>query len=231
MKKLLLLPAILLAFAACQNDDGEPVYTYPSTLELTDVKLTSGVKLYSKHGLITNQNAINKWRERTGFDFFRWDDYASAEFNYTGQVTFQDTDTLTTPLSAPYDKLVIREQDEYKTFYWRDTMYYQSSPLQTFNTILDNLGALKVYRQHVQSPVSQYGADFIYRGLIAKGTPEELTFPHISYAITRRFPGSDIYAFYSEQFYNNAFDPAVISLLQDGDTLAIQEARAVYKKQ
>ncbi|RYE27427.1 MAG: hypothetical protein EOP48_34465 [Sphingobacteriales bacterium] len=71
-------------------------------------------------------------------------------------------------------------------------------------------------------------SEWVYDAYVATGTTNRLEFPLLTYKITRRING--IFTGLALQNYNNIFDPTVLSLLQDGDTLAIQTAKRIYER-
>ncbi len=58
---------------------------------------------------------------------------------------------------------------------------------------------------------------------------EDSVMPETGFVISRY--GNGYNSFVTKWNYNNAFDPNVISLLEETDTLAIQEAETLYIRQ
>jgi hypothetical protein len=68
----------------------------------------------------------------------------------------------------------------------------------------------------------------VYDAFIATGSIQQLEFPLLTYKLSRNTNLSHVQV--TRGNYNNLFNLSVLSLLQDGDTLAIQTSKTVYSK-
>lgn len=216
-----------MAFACSDNDANQFTDTYPSTLVSTNYKITGGVKLYSKYGLITNQSAINNWRNNDDTGYFYWDHYDTVSWGLGLQVTLLDRDTILYNEGFANEKRIIREEQGYKFFYRKDTisLMFQNSRL---SEMAFNIGISKPYHRTVEAPGLPNRITSFSDALIAKGNTKILKFPILAFKIT----GSPALggSFYGEKYTRNAFDKNFINLMQDGDTLAIQESVLTFER-
>jgi len=230
MKNFCFLALILTVLCSCENERENE--NYPATAELSNTAfhITSEVKLYSKYGRITDQRAINQWKANYSgnefIDYFYWDNSFLA-------LPYVDSDIKileNTKLIKDRDTLLLKEtREDYKIFRPRDTTYsYLSYIQEDLSKFIKNIGFLKNY----ESPVFYDSNLFkVYRGRIVKGNTNRLEVPYAIVACTYRNVNTGAIEASSYKFVNNNFDPAVINTLRLGDTLAIQEATAVYESQ
>ncbi|MFP9114999.1 hypothetical protein ACLI1A_13765 [Flavobacterium sp. RHBU_3] len=231
MKKFFLSAMAAIAFYSCNSDDDNGSQdSYPSTLHLSSYSYTTGVKLYSKYGEVTDQQAINRWRDGYGETFFVWENYGEIPIDNAmiTEITFTHPDTITTNYVGPYRKLVVREEHGYKFCYFVEPIL-DITQLYPLENIYNNMGVFKYTSIYESLPSTDQYVRKTEGGLVLKGNTNRLELSRLTYAVNR----SDSTAWYYKiaGITDNAFDPEVINMLYDGDTIAIQEAKMVYTKQ
>ena len=224
MKLSLLIILLILTLSTCtKNDD----FGFTSYLTSTKVKVTSYPRVFTKAGEITNKTVIdiyiNNW---SGNIFFLTSDTILTVPRDT--IAFKSKDTILFPtLGYLWGKRVIKQNGNYLFLYMTDTFPIATRFPNVLNNIADNIGIAKPYYGNCNSP---FGGPcsfvMLYDAFVAQGNRTILELPLLTYKITRRI--NNLNAGIAIQFSKNVFDPSVLSILEVGDTLAIQTGMLTY---
>jgi hypothetical protein len=227
MKKIYFLFFLIISFG-CEKEVPE-IFSYPSILISREYKIMTEVKLFTKRGQINDKTVIGNYLNKVAPGIFYQNKDAFVPINKPDTLNYYSTDTVLFSIPGIWGKRVAKQEGSYLFFYMPDTLIGFKSLQQDseFKSIINGIGIYKPYYNDLHFYGSIYQE--VFNAFIARGNPNRLEFPQITYRITRRGNNS-YYAGYSSKNYNNVFDPNVLKLLQEGDTLAIQEAKIVYLK-
>lgn len=228
MKKSLLIITIILVLFSCNKGDG--FLRYPVQLISTEYQSISYPKVYTKYGEITDRTIIEGYIKAWSGQYFYFN--TDTVITYPPDaITFKTSDTaIFSSQPGDWGKRVVKKNGGYFYFYMKDTLQGFKRMDNLLNIITSKIGTVKPYYKD-SCPVFMGTScmyEWIYDAHIATGTMERLEFPLLTYKITRTSSGSSTGL--ARQHYNNVFDPSVLSLLQDGDTLAIQTAKMIYSR-
>lgn len=241
MKNFQLCLIFIIILFSCNKEENQ--FAFPIVLISTDFKVVSDVRLFTFKGEIKDTSIINKYLSVCDSSVFSINKNLTIPVANRDSIIYLTTDTLlfSKKWSESYNKLdkrIQKRNDGYLYFYKKDTTYlvkeksFFPSNNDEIDKIIYNLGIYKPVCA-IQDLPEKFGYAYVVKYLgayIAKGSYSKLEFPFLSYRFTRGvigFPG--IFYSRSAQLYNNKFDPNVISLMKDGDTLAIKESLVVYE--
>jgi len=225
---------------SCNKEENQ--LSFPIILVSTDFKVVSDVRLFTFKGEIKDTSVINKYLSVCDSSVFPINKDLSIPVTNRDSIIYLTADTILfskiwTESYNKLDKRIQKRNDGYLYFYKKDTTYLVKEKGDTDNAEIDNiifnLGIYKPVKE-IQDLPHNFGYTYMVkylRAYIAKGSYSKLEFPYISYRFTRGiigFPGGMFYS-RSSQLYNNKFDPNVINLMKEGDTLAIKESLFVYE--
>ncbi len=229
MRRVFLVFGLLTLLFGCKKDEID--YNFPIVLISTEYKITSELKLYTKSGQITDDLVISNYLASDTFGMFYSRIDTTLEIIYADTVIYEYHDTVLFSDPGLWGKRIPENTGDYIFFYLTDTLIgfkstHENSALQN---VINQIGIHKPY--YGDYPPNFYPPSTIYQRVynakIAKGTPRRLEFPLLTYKLSR--VRDNYRAGEGRMNYNNVFDNNVINLLESGDTLAIQEAKIVYK--
>ncbi|MGZ5189420.1 MAG: hypothetical protein ACXWCZ_00290 [Flavisolibacter sp.] len=223
MKSFFISLGIIAIFISCRKDD------YSAHLISTKYEITSSPKVYTKHGQITDKTVIENYIKGWSSNYFFFN--IDTSINYRPDtLVFKTRDTLIFPyLQDIWAKRLVKAGGGYLFYYMTDTLLGHKRMDNVLNSIVANIGILKpFYKDACFWNNGSCISEWVYDAYVASGTTHGLEFPLLTYKITRSMNGFNTGL--AAQNYNNVFDPSVINLLQDGDTLAIQTSRRIYER-
>jgi hypothetical protein len=229
-KGLIITFGLLLILISCEKEAIN--YAFPITLISTEYQVTSELKLFTKSGQITDKLIIDNYLALDSQRYFYscLDTVLILDHYDTLIYLYQDTVLFSEP--GLWGKRIPKKEGAYIYFYLTDTLIgyktiFQNSELKD---IFNQIGLHKPFYEDFGPSIGYPHSRMFQREFnakIAKGTPVSLEFPLLSYKLTRT---NDYYrAGSSRKNYNNIFDINVLNLLESSDTLAIQEAKIIYK--
>lgn len=228
MRSFFVSLVIAAVFISCRKNE-----IFPNRLISTSYQVTSSPKVYTRQGEITDPAVIENYIKAWSGNYFFFNRDTAIHYP-PDTLVFKTRDTLIFPgYPGPWGKRVVKPGGAYLFFYLPDTLLGYKRMDNVLNTIAANIGVAKPFYQDacpwymgINGPPCT--TEWVYDAYMATGATNRLEFPLLTYKITRRTNGFS--AGLALQNYNNVFDPSVLNLLQDGDTLAIQTARRVYER-
>jgi hypothetical protein len=229
MRLLFISFVVIAIFVSCSKDNN-----FPAQLVSVKYQVTSSPKVYTRQGEVTGKTVVESYISSWAGNYFFFN--TDTVISYPSDtILFKTRDTLIIPhLQGLWGKRVVKANGGYLYFYLSDTLVGNKRTDNVLNNIAANIGISKpFYMDACPWYVGTNGpaciSEKVYDAYIATGTTNRLEFPMLTYKITRR-TNNGFSAGLALQNYNNVFDPSVLSLLQDGDTLAIQTARRIYER-
>ncbi|MBF4514857.1 hypothetical protein IRZ71_00785 [Flavobacterium sp. ANB] len=226
----------MLFFVACNSydndiDDDEEVFNYPSTLKLTQYEILENVRVFTKNGEVKNENLINKFITGGGFEpsIFELKGQSSS-FEKGDIINYKTKDSVEFEWGNSKQKLTVKDVGKEVYFYPKDTLTYYYANQGTLDTFFYQMGNYKPYYKKIDMPGNFPDvAVKYYAAIVASGNPNKLTINSMTYKLIR---SSNTQIFGSSQRFvlNNGFDKNVLSLLNQGDTIAVQNTKMVYEK-
>ena len=226
MKLHLTVVALFTILISCKKNGA-----YPAQLVATKYELTSLPKVYCKFGEVTDKSIVENYVKSWAGSYFSFNIDTTIQFP-PDTIVFEERDRVVFPAGSLVDKRVVRSIGQYLFFYMSDTITLLKRPDNVLYAITDKIGIVKPFRKdacpYYIGANGSCNYEQVYDAYIATGSSSRLEFPMMAYKITRRQTG---YATgVASSAYNNVFDPTVLNLLQDGDTIAIQNARRTYER-
>jgi hypothetical protein len=229
MRRLIYIVGLLLINVSCEKE--APNFNFPITLLPTEYIVTSELKLFTKSGLINDRLIIDNYLAADSLGFFHSKIDTIIKTDSHDTLIYKNQDTVLFSEPGLWGIRTPKKEQNYIYFYLTDTLpsYMTVEQCSELKDIINQIGIYKPFYK-------EYGSDYmdcflktlrVYDARLAKGTPNYLEFPLLTYRLTRT---KDNYkAGISRKNYNNVFDMNVLNLLESGDTLAIQEAKIIYK--
>ena len=222
MKSFFFCLVIIAICISCRKDED-----FSARLISTKYEITSSPKVYTKNGLVTDKTVVENYLKGWAGNYFFLN--VDTTVNYPPDtLVYKSRDTLIFPPSGIWGKRVVKPGNGYLFFYMTDTLQGYKRMDNVLNSIVSKIGIVKPFYKescpwYLGSPCMN---EWVYDAYIATGNTNRLEFPLLTYKITRTT--SNTGTGLARQNYNNVFDPSVLNLLEDGDTLAIQTAKRIY---
>lgn len=228
------LSIVLMIIFGCSSDEQNEEFVYPSSLILSAYEVTSDVKVYTQGGEITDSKAISNFlKNNINNSTILFESKGIVELNNTGDsISYVSKDFALlkdkkSRFNKAYGDRILKTVGGMIYFYPKDTLIEQFDPYGgNFRDIISQIGEYKPYFKQVIPPFPYYKS---FEALVAKGNPTKLEFPYLNFYFSRKNNNERGWQS-SRLMINNTFDKNVISFLKLGDTLAIQEAKKIYKK-
>lgn len=203
--------------------------TYPAQLVATKYELTSLPKVYCKYGEVTNKSIVENYINSWVGNYFSFN-LDTVIWVRPDTILFETRDRAVFAGGSFWDRRIVKSTGQYLFFYMTDTLTGFKRPDNVLYPITDKIGIVKPFRIDAcpYYPGTNCIYEKVYDAYIATGSTNRLEFPLLAYKITRSQTGFATGV--ASSAYNNVFDPSVLNLLQDGDTLAIQNARRIYER-
>ena len=181
--------------------------------------------MYTKFGEIIDKAIIAKYVATSTENYF----YLNTDtIIKTPQdtITFKSGDTVLFSSNAIWGTRIAVQKGQYTYFYMTDTLLGYKPMPNPLNYIGSEIGTFKPYVKDACGVPGPCFFQDVYDAFIATGSRHRLEFPLLTYKITRGI--NSYHTGLARKNYNNIFDNYVLSLLQDGDTLAIQTSKKIY---
>ena len=216
-----------LMFLATGCEKEETKYDYPIKLFSTNFTITSGLKIYTKHGQVTDRSIISKYLAFDNNQYFYSNTDTIIQTNNADTIIFEHRDTVIFSEQGLWGKRVTKQEGRYMYFYLTDTLIGFKGQDSDLSELINQIGIYKPFYEDIEPWGDPPSFQRVFDAKIAKGTPSLLEFPLLAYKIIRNTGRSKIEI--SRKNYNNIFDSTVIDLLETGDTLSIQESKITFK--
>lgn len=223
MRKSLITVALIVVVFSCKKND--VLLTYPARLSLTRHQVLTHPKVYTKYGEITDKSVIENYIN-TGTSGYFYDNIDTVIVPSHDTITYKSSDTVLIALPGAFGIRVVKRNGQYIYLYLTDTLLAYKAMDNVLNNIANNIGVFKPYYRDGCPSGFPCSYQWVYDAFIATGSQQQLDFPLLTYKITRSINGTS--SGLARTDYNNVFDNAVLNLLKDGDTLAIQTAKETY---
>lgn len=234
MKKFFLGIFLMLFFVACNSENNENetenvVFSYPSTLKLSQYEILEDVSVFTKNGEIKDANVIKKFitggdKEPSVFELKG----ISSSIEKESVVNYKTKDSVDFDWGYIKEKFAAKEVGKEIYFYPKDTLVYSSEGV--LDPFIYQMGNYKPYYKTVNIPGTFPSVAIrLYSAIVATGNPNKLIFNTMSYKLIRS-RNTQIYGQSLRFVLNNGFDKNVLSLLNAGDTIAVQNTRMIFEK-
>jgi hypothetical protein len=225
VKKLLTAIAFLSLLISCTKEHQQQ---YPFMLISSRYQVTGYPKVYTRLGEITNRAVADAYLQQPNGNYF----YLTADTTIniaSDTITYLSSDTVLFPhLPREWGTRIPKEQGELIYFYMTDTLPGFKTTESRLSAIEKEISIFKPYKSDCFTTTGICIYQEVYDAFIATGSMQQLEFPLLTYKLTRNTNRSHEET--ARWNYNNLFNISVLSLLQDGDTLAIQTSKRVYSK-
>ena len=229
MRPILFLIIIAVCFLACRKSDMQSGYTglYISK----QYKILSSPKMYTKNGEVADRASINQYLNALpagSVPFFRNIDTVIYPGN--DSIRFTTPDSAAIKGFSRWDKRVVKPQGDYVYLYPLDTLRsLANSNTSPFDEAVSKIG---IYKPYYKLTCFGYGTACIsssYEAAIAQWQSGKLSLPLMNYSLIHGESNSIFYGT-GRSGYNNVFDPSVITVLKDRDTLLVQSFELLFEK-
>lgn len=234
MKKLYLC-LLLLSLVACEKDV-DVMLSYPATYHAVRLESTSGVRLFTKAGEITNSEVIERFTGKYGAGYF-------YKNKYSYEVVPPNADSLM--ITTASEALYKRKQT------WQDYKFRKSGDLAEFISkdtaiiLVDSRATAHVLKLHkalfkytheyektytmLASSSELSDIQHVVQKKVAQVKQNRLLFPWLSYVLVNTKP--EFRSKHAMQGINNELKSQPdYSQLNDNDTIAVQGFELIFEK-
>lgn len=234
MKKIIFTALLGCFFSNCDSSNEEVSYQYPSNLVFTQSEILDNVKVYTKNGQINDPSVVEKFiSDAVEKNIFKDKIGNEKNLNNEVEIIFESKESISIRQFGQWTKFSVSYQKDKNFIAPKDTVKFilpEQSNLEVLK-LEANIGLFKGYLVTTRLPWVPGDQQFFYEvktfnKTLFWGNPNKIIFNGMSYKIKLN---TGLVAFHNF-LSNEGFDKNAISLLNIGDTIAVQNKKQVYER-